>query len=76
MKFLKCMILFGSEYFVLQFALDNYKCVYRWKKTRLTSKMDVNLRKKLVKCYIWSIPLYGAETWDASESRLEIPAKF
>jgi hypothetical protein len=25
--------------------------------------MDPNLRKKLVKCYIWSIALYGAETW-------------
>jgi hypothetical protein len=23
----------------------------------------LELRKKLVKCYIWSIPLYGAETW-------------
>jgi hypothetical protein len=23
----------------------------------------LNLRKKLVKCYIWSIALYGAETW-------------
>jgi hypothetical protein len=22
-----------------------------------------NLRKKLVKCYIWSVALYGAETW-------------
>jgi hypothetical protein len=28
-----------------------------------TSKLDLNLRKKLVKCYIWSIALYGAETW-------------
>jgi hypothetical protein len=25
--------------------------------------MDLELRKKLVKCYIWSIALYGAETW-------------
>jgi hypothetical protein len=27
--------------------------------------MDVEFRKKLVKCYkyIWSIGLYGAETW-------------
>jgi hypothetical protein len=25
--------------------------------------MDLNLRKKLIKCYIWSIALYGAETW-------------
>jgi len=23
----------------------------------------LNLRKKLVKCYIWSMALYGAETW-------------
>ena len=29
----------------------------------LTSKLDFNLRKKLVKCDIWSIALYGAETW-------------
>jgi hypothetical protein len=25
--------------------------------------MELNLRKKLVKGYIWSIALYGAETW-------------
>jgi len=28
-----------------------------------TSILDLKLRKKLVKCYIWSIALYGAETW-------------
>jgi hypothetical protein len=33
------------------------------KETLFTSKFDLNLRKKLVKCYIWSIALYGAETW-------------
>jgi hypothetical protein len=33
------------------------------KKTLFTSKLDLNLRKKLVKCYIWSTALYGAETW-------------
>jgi hypothetical protein len=27
-----------------------------------TSKMDLELKKKLVKCYIWSVALYGAET--------------
>jgi hypothetical protein len=27
-----------------------------------TSKLDLNLRKKLVKFYIWSVALYGAET--------------
>jgi hypothetical protein len=29
----------------------------------VTSKLDLNLRKKLVKCYIWSMAFYGAETW-------------
>jgi hypothetical protein len=33
------------------------------KKTLFTSKLDLELRKKLVKFYIWSIALYGAETW-------------
>jgi hypothetical protein len=32
-------------------------------KTLFTSKLDLELRKKLVKCYIWNIALYGAETW-------------
>jgi len=31
------------------------------KKALLTSKLDLKLRKKLLKCYIWSIALYGAE---------------
>jgi len=29
----------------------------------LFSTLDLELGKKLVKCYIWSIALYGAETW-------------
>jgi hypothetical protein len=33
------------------------------KKNLFTSRLDLNLRKKLVKCYIWSMALYGAETW-------------
>jgi hypothetical protein len=33
------------------------------KKTSFTSKLELNLRKKLVKCYIWNTALYGAETW-------------
>jgi hypothetical protein len=37
------------------------------KKTLLTSKLDFDLRKKLVKCFIWSIALYGAETWTLRE---------
>jgi hypothetical protein len=33
------------------------------KKTVLTSKLDLNLKKKLVNCCVWSIALHGAETW-------------
>jgi hypothetical protein len=32
------------------------------KKTLFTSTLNLNVRKILVKCYIWSIALYGAET--------------
>jgi hypothetical protein len=31
-------------------------------KTLFTNKLNFNLRKKLIKCYTWSIALYGVET--------------
>jgi hypothetical protein len=37
------------------------KAAFNKKKTLFTSKLDLNLRKKLVKCYICSMALYGAE---------------
>ena len=39
------------------------KAAFNKKKTRFTSKLDLNLRKKLVKYYIWRVAFYGAETW-------------
>jgi len=38
------------------------KAALNKKAALFTSTMDLELRKKLVKCYIWSIALYGAET--------------
>jgi hypothetical protein len=38
------------------------KAAFNKKRALFISKMDLELRKKLVKCYIWSIALYGAET--------------
>ena len=29
----------------------------------LTSKLNIELKKNLVRCYVWSIALYGSETW-------------
>jgi hypothetical protein len=39
------------------------KAAFNKKRALFTSKTDLELRKKLVKCYILSIALYGAETW-------------
>jgi hypothetical protein len=33
------------------------------KKNLFASKMDLDSRMTLVRCYIWSVALYGAETW-------------
>jgi hypothetical protein len=38
------------------------KAALNKKKALFRSKLDLNLRKKLVKCYTWSIALNGAET--------------
>jgi len=39
------------------------KAAFNKKRALFTSMLDLKLRKKIVKCYIWSIALYGAETW-------------
>jgi hypothetical protein len=39
------------------------KAAFNKKRTLFASTLDLELRKKLRKCYVWSIALYGAETW-------------
>jgi hypothetical protein len=39
------------------------KADFNRKKTLFTSKLYLNLSKKVEKWDIWSIALYGAETW-------------
>jgi len=39
------------------------KAIFNKKKALFTSKLNLNVRNKLVKCYIWSTTLYRAETW-------------
>jgi hypothetical protein len=38
------------------------KAAFKKNRALFTSTLDLELRKKLVKCYIWSIALYRAET--------------
>jgi len=39
------------------------KAVFDNKKNPFTSTLDLNLRKKLVKCFVWSMALFGVEIW-------------
>jgi hypothetical protein len=39
------------------------KASFNRKRALFTSKTDLELRKKPVKCYIWRLVLYGAENW-------------
>jgi hypothetical protein len=39
------------------------KTAFNRETTHFTSKLDLSLRKKLVKCYIWSTAFYDDETW-------------
>jgi hypothetical protein len=52
------------------------KAAFNKKRTLFTGTLELELRKKLVKCYVWSIALYGAETWTLRGSRSETPGKF
>ena len=50
------------------------KAAFNKKRALFTSTLDLKLRKKLMKCYIWSIVLYCAETstiWAVDQKRLE-----
>jgi hypothetical protein len=43
------------------------KAAFNKKKILFTSKLNLNLWKKLVECYFWSIALCGADTWTLGE---------
>ena len=50
------------------------KAAMNKKKNLFTRKLDLNLKKKLVKCYVCSKALYDAETWTlqaTDQKRLE-----
>ena len=50
------------------------KAAFNKKKNLFTSKLDLHLRKKPVKSCVWSMALYGAETWTlraTDQKRLE-----
>jgi hypothetical protein len=44
-------------------VLDKFCILTLRRKGLFPLEIDLNLSKKLVKCYIWSTALYGAVTW-------------
>jgi hypothetical protein len=52
------------------------KAAFNRKKALFTSKLDLNLRTKLVKCYVWDIAFYGAETWTLRKVEQKYLEKF
>ena len=49
------------------------KMAHEREKWLLTGKLDLKLKKRLVESLIWSVVLYGAETWTmkAADKKLE-----
>ena len=47
----------------IKFSIAMANAVFNKKKNLFTNKLDLNWRKRLVRCYVWSIALYGAENW-------------
>jgi hypothetical protein len=44
-------------------AIAMAKAAFSRKEALVVGKLDLNLMKKLFKCYIRSVALYDAETW-------------
>jgi hypothetical protein len=53
----------GRCTFEIKCRIAMTKAAFIKKRTLFTSTLVLELRKKLVNCYIWSIALYGVETW-------------
>ena len=51
------------------------KAAFNKKRALFTSTLELDLRKNLVKCYIWSMALYGAETWTLRAVDQKTPGK-
>jgi len=51
------------RYVSIYFSVVSTIGAFNNKKIFVTSKFDLNLRKKQVKCYFWSIVFYKVVTW-------------
>jgi hypothetical protein len=47
------------------------KAAWETKKRLLSGPLDLGLKKRLLKCYVWSVFAYGAETWTLRKRDME-----
>jgi len=47
--------------------LDGKESIYG-EKELFTGKMNLKLKKRIMKCLVWSVALYAAETWKRKRS--------
>jgi len=55
--------------------IEMAKKVFMEKKKLFTGKMNLELKKRIMKCLVWSVALYAAETWTLTQTdrrRLEL----
>jgi hypothetical protein len=66
-KFSYTSFLSENKRWLLQKANQDENCyskeAFNTKMSLLTSKLNIELKQKLVRCYVWRIALYGSETW-------------
>ena len=53
----------GKYTFGIKCRIAKAKGTFNKKRALFTRTWDLKLRKKLVKCCVWNIALFGAETW-------------
>jgi len=44
------------------------KKVFKEKKKLFTGKMNLELKKRIMKCLVWNVALYAAEMWTLTQS--------
>jgi len=47
--------------------IEMAKKVFMEKKKLFTGKMNLELKKRIMNCLVWSVALYAAETWMLTE---------
>jgi hypothetical protein len=74
-KYLGSMLTTDGRYnWEIKSRIAMAEVVFNKKRALFTSKMDLKLRKKLLKCYIWTVAVYGAETvtvWGVDQKQRE-----